>query len=86
MSDEERDYEHLYFKIRRESFVAHVAYSKGIELANLILNPGSIGSIEDCAQQFRDSIKSAQLFMNQVDAGDTELANYFDVRPQEYVS
>ena len=77
MSSDERDYKDLYFKVRRESFIAQVAYSKGVELVNLILNPGSIGSIEDCAQQFRESIKSAQRFMDQVDAGDTELANYF---------
>ncbi len=86
MSGDERDYKDLYFKVRRESFIAQVAYSKGIELVNLILNPGSIGSIEDCAQQFRESIKSAQQFMDQVDAGDTELANYFDIRAREDAS
>jgi hypothetical protein len=81
----DRDYESLYFAVRRESFISQVAHSKGIELVNLILNPGSIGDIKACAQSFRDAVSSADQFMNEVDAGNVELANYFDVGPHENV-
>ncbi len=81
----DRDYESLYFAARRESFVSQVAHSKGIELVNLILNPGSIGDIKDCARAFLDAIASADRFMDEVDAGNAELANYFDVGSRENV-
>ena len=75
-----RDYELLYFTMRREAFISQVGYSKAIELVNLILNPGSIGDIKACAQEFRNSIGSAQEFMDRVDAGDDDLARYFDLK------
>ena len=86
MEDSERDYEDLYFKMRREAFVSQIAHCKGIELVNLILNPGSIGNIEDCARQFRGAVASAKKSMDAVDAGDVELAKYLDVRARENVS
>ena len=81
MPTDEKDYKKLYYVMRREAFVSQVAHSKGIELANLILNPGSIGDIEECAHQFRTAIKSAQASMDRVDAGDIELAEYFGMKP-----
>ena len=83
--DADRDYERLYFQVRREAFISQVAHSKGIELANLILNSGSIGDLKDAAWQFRGAIKSAQGFMDEVDAGNAELADYFDVRARKNV-
>ena len=80
MSTDENDFEKLYYVMRREAFVSQVAHSKGIELANLILNTGSIGDIKECARQFRAAIKSAQRSMDRVDAGDIELAEYFGMR------
>lgn len=80
MPKDETDYEELYYIMRRESFVSQIAHSKGIELVNLILNPGSIGDIEECARQFRSAIKSAESSMDRVDGGDLELARYFGMR------
>jgi hypothetical protein len=79
--DNDRDYRQMFFRCRQDSFVSRIAHAKGIELANLILNPGSIGNIEDCAKEFRRAIKSAEVSLQQVIDGDEGLAIYLDLGP-----
>tara|TARA_Y100000310_G_scaffold161731_2_gene161653 strand:- start:873 stop:1139 length:267 start_codon:yes stop_codon:yes gene_type:complete len=77
------DYESLkeaYDVLRRDCFIARVGYAKGIELVNLILNPGGFGSVETCALEFRRAVKSAQGTLDQIDAGDEELSKYMAVK------
>lgn len=78
--NDDRDYQQMYFMCRRSSFVSRVAHTKGIELVNLILNPGSIGSIEECAKEFRRAVKSAEASLRDA-ADDDDLAAYFDLGP-----
>ena len=79
--DDDRDYRKMYFKCRRNAYVSNIAYAKGIELVNLILNPGSIGNIEDCAREFRRAVSSAERTLQNVLDGNEEDAIYFDLGP-----
>mgnify|MGYP001220821779 CR=1 FL=1 len=70
------DYKERYFAARRDAFVTNAAYSKAIELVNLILNPGSIGNIEESAREFRHAVKSAEKTLAEVEGGNVELGVY----------
>jgi len=78
------DFESLkkaYDALRRDAFIARIGYAKGIELVNLILNPGSTGSVETTALEFRRAVKSAQGTLDRIDDGDEELSAYMNVKP-----
>ena len=70
------NYKELYFAARRDAFIAKVAYSKATELVNLILNPGSVGDVEEFAREFRRAVRSAEETLVKVEEGNIELGIY----------
>ena len=73
------DYKERYFAARRDAFVTNAAHSKAIELVNLILNPGSVGNVEEFAREFRRTVKSAERTLAEVEGGNIELGIYMDL-------